>query len=298
MQISMNQGPGLSERNWLTEGCHPCAWKMMDPICKLLLRPSALYLLRHWLLNTVEILSLLKNNKWFGKIGTLTAILSHCAGTHRGSMWFQWWQAWLLSWSLFFHLPFSSSLRTSTKWNQYLRTSEKNRQSSSKILAFACWTDNILFLAIVMLGPPVKGIYRERDGADKHSPSVWTQKHSRAPVCAYVSSNGGCEWADPRESVSTNVNSCIHHVLLYTLRLPHYSMWNTWSRTEWNVKRWKSKEFASPMSFTLQNCVFLFGNCESGHLIPKWCGKRMNEMKMPQKGNKTPFSCYTITDWY
>lgn len=41
MQISMNQGTGLSERNWLTEGCHLCAWKMMDPICKLLLHPTA-----------------------------------------------------------------------------------------------------------------------------------------------------------------------------------------------------------------------------------------------------------------
>lgn len=33
-------GTGLSERNWLTERCHPCAWKMMDPICKLLFSSS------------------------------------------------------------------------------------------------------------------------------------------------------------------------------------------------------------------------------------------------------------------
>lgn len=59
MQISMNQGPGLSEWNWLTEGCHPCAWKMMDRICKLLC-PSALYLFCHWLLGKVEILQLLE----------------------------------------------------------------------------------------------------------------------------------------------------------------------------------------------------------------------------------------------
>lgn len=106
MQISMNQGPGLSERNWLTEGCQPCAWKMMDPICKLLLCPSALYLLCHWLLSKVEILPLLKNNEWLGEIGTLPAISLDCARTCRGSVWFQWRQAWLSSWALF--SPFSS----------------------------------------------------------------------------------------------------------------------------------------------------------------------------------------------
>lgn len=51
----------------------------MDPICKLLLCPSALYLLCHWLLSKVEILQLLKNNEWFGEIGTLPAISADCA---------------------------------------------------------------------------------------------------------------------------------------------------------------------------------------------------------------------------
>lgn len=59
MQISMNQGTGLSERNWLTEGCHLCAWKMMDPICKLpypTAPPTTLHPhhLLQWLLNKEE----------------------------------------------------------------------------------------------------------------------------------------------------------------------------------------------------------------------------------------------------
>lgn len=43
----------------------------MDPICKLLLCPPALYLRCHWLFSKIEIPQPLKNNKRFGKIGTL-----------------------------------------------------------------------------------------------------------------------------------------------------------------------------------------------------------------------------------
>ncbi len=123
MQISMNQGTGLSERNWLTEGCHLCAWKMMDPICKLLLYPTAppLLLSPHPHTDTrahppppsppspllvikqgSEPMTLLANNKWSGRIGTLLVISSDCQAAHRGPVRFQWWQDRLTSWTLFF----------------------------------------------------------------------------------------------------------------------------------------------------------------------------------------------------
>lgn len=120
MQISMNQGTGLSERNWLTEGCHLCAWKMMDPICKLLLYPTAPPLLLYTqhtdtrptspsspspplvIKQGSEPMTLPANNKWSGKIGTLLAISSDCQGAHRGPVRLQWWQDRLTSWTLFF----------------------------------------------------------------------------------------------------------------------------------------------------------------------------------------------------
>lgn len=158
MQISMNQGPGLSERNWLTEGCHPCAWKMMDPICKLLLCPSALYLLCHWLLSKVEILQLLKNNEWFGEIGTLPAISADCkkiqCDFRDGSLDYYH--------ELCFPIFLSISL-CGSQWNVTVNLEWKNKCTSgaSKILAFACYTDNILFFSIVMLGLSGKGIQCE-----------------------------------------------------------------------------------------------------------------------------------------
>lgn len=161
MQISMNQGPRLSERNWLTEGCHPCAWKMMDPICKLLLCPPALYLLYHWLFSKVEISWLLKNNKRFGKIGTLPAISSNRAGTSRGSVGFQWWQGLIIIRDFVFPSSFQLVSLDINKMKPISANLEKEKIYTSKILAFACWTDNILFLAIVMLGFPGKGIHCE-----------------------------------------------------------------------------------------------------------------------------------------
>lgn len=44
--------------------------------------------------------------------------------------------------------------------NETKQTS-KRKIYTSKILAFACWTDNIQILAIVMLGFPGKGIHCE-----------------------------------------------------------------------------------------------------------------------------------------
>lgn len=109
MQISMNQGTGLSERNWLTEGCHLCAWKMMDPICKLPYptapphtpappSPSPMVIKQ----GRKRVTFLGKKNKWSGKIGTLLAISPDCQGARRGPVRFQSWQDWLSSWTLFF----------------------------------------------------------------------------------------------------------------------------------------------------------------------------------------------------
>lgn len=125
MQISMNQGTVLSERNWLTEGCHPRAWKMMDPICKLLSSlpscPSSPPLpsntdtsATHTIPPTLVIeqgsqpVTLLANSKRSGKIGTLATISSDCQGAQKGPVRFQWWQDRLTSQTLFFHLPFIS----------------------------------------------------------------------------------------------------------------------------------------------------------------------------------------------
>lgn len=47
-------------------------------------------------------LTLLANNKWSGKIGTLLAISSDCQEAHGGPVRFQRWQDRLTSWTLFF----------------------------------------------------------------------------------------------------------------------------------------------------------------------------------------------------
>lgn len=108
MQISMNQGTGLSERNWLTEGCHLCAWKMMDPICKLPY-PTAPPTPPHPPSPSPMVIkqgrkpvTFLENNKWSGKIGTLLAISPDCQGAREGPVRFRSWQDWLPSWTLFF----------------------------------------------------------------------------------------------------------------------------------------------------------------------------------------------------
>lgn len=152
----MNQGPGLSERNWLTEGCHPCAWKMMDTICKLLLYLSALYLLCHLLLNKVEILQLLKN-KWFGWhfagyfVGLLEPIEAPCDFSDgRLDYYYELCFPILLSVSLRGHQQ-NVTVNLKRKW--------KYTSGASKILAFACYSDNILFLS--MLGLSGKGIQCE-----------------------------------------------------------------------------------------------------------------------------------------
>lgn len=154
MQISMNQGTGLSERNWLTEGCHLCAWKMMDPICKLLLYPTAPpsppspyppspypHRLLWWLLNKEE-------NLWlFWKITSGLVKLALYWPFHRTvkepteDLWdfrvdgIDYHHG--LCFSSSFHFPYRSP-RTSTKWNQYLWT-YKRTSGAFKILDFACW---------------------------------------------------------------------------------------------------------------------------------------------------------------
>lgn len=133
MQISMNQGTGLSEWNWLTEGCHLCAWKMMDPICKLLLYPTAPpnpqpHHLLQWLLNKEENLWLFwKMTSGLVKIGTLLAISSDCQGAHRGPVRFQSWRDWLSSWTLFFiflsfSIPFSTDINKMKPISMNLQT--------------------------------------------------------------------------------------------------------------------------------------------------------------------------------
>lgn len=47
-------------------------------------------------------LTLLANNEWSGKIGTLLAISLDCQEAHGGPVRFQWWQDRLTSWTLFF----------------------------------------------------------------------------------------------------------------------------------------------------------------------------------------------------
>ena len=163
MQISMNQGTGLSERNWLTEGCHPCAWKMMDPIWKLLFvslfflyTSSQTYththtqththtlhhLLRRWLLNKVAHLWLCWQ-KASGVVKLALYWLFHL--TVRGpaeDLWdFLWWQDALTSWTFVFsssfHFPYYAP-RTSADWNQYLWT-HKQTTRAFQILDFWIW---------------------------------------------------------------------------------------------------------------------------------------------------------------
>lgn len=158
MQISMNQGTGLSERNWLTEGCHLCAWKMMDLICKLLFYPTdppPPHTWTHWPASSPspplvikqgsKPMTLLANNKRCGKIGTLLAISSDCQEAHRGPVRFQWWQDRLTSWTLFFiFLSFFHTILQGHRQNETNISEPTNTQAELQNIWF-CVLDSTIY---------------------------------------------------------------------------------------------------------------------------------------------------------
>lgn len=144
--------------------------------------PRLHHLLHHWFIKQgSELMTFLANNKWSGKIGTLLAASSDCQG---GPVRFQRWQDGLTSRTvLFIFLSFSPhcSPRTSTRWNQYLRTPQTHKWSSPSIRF--CLLDWKIY-CFLPLTPWLCLIWERRAPKDEHTAALQrtlfcTQKSNR-----------------------------------------------------------------------------------------------------------------------